>query len=93
MCLDTVLSYLLRNKPDLDDSSLLGCNTVVIKDVSVHSTEGKQREHRYSHTHSYLLLLSSFYWALVANGLNVLQPYWLIVLHLDVPALTASLLL
>ena len=36
---------------------------------------------------------SSFYWASVANALNVLQPYWLIVLPLDVPDLTASLLL
>jgi hypothetical protein len=38
-------------------------------------------------------ILSSFYWALVANAPNVLQPYWLIVLPLDVPNLTASLLL
>ena len=29
----------------------------------------------------------------MANAPNVLQPYWLIVLPLDVPALTASLLL
>ena len=36
---------------------------------------------------------SSYYWALVANGPNVLQPYWLIVLPLDVPGLTAGLLL
>ena len=36
---------------------------------------------------------SSFYWASVANAPNVLQPYWLIVLPLDVPALTASVLL
>ena len=36
---------------------------------------------------------SSFYWASVANAPNVLQPYWLIVLRLDVPDLTASLLL
>ena len=36
---------------------------------------------------------SAFYWASVANAPNVLQPYWLIVLPLDVPALTASLLL
>ena len=36
---------------------------------------------------------SSFYWASVANAQNVLQPYWLIVLSLDVPDLTASLLL
>ena len=36
---------------------------------------------------------SSFYWASVANAPNVLQPYWLIVLPLDVPDLTASLLL
>ena len=36
---------------------------------------------------------SSFYWALVANAPNVLKPYWLIVLPLDVPDLTASLLL
>ena len=35
----------------------------------------------------------SFYWASVANVPNVLQPYWLIVLPLDVPDLTASLLL
>ena len=34
----------------------------------------------------------SFYWASVANAPNVLQPYWLIVLPLDVPDLTASLL-
>ena len=33
---------------------------------------------------------SSSYWASVANALNVLQPYWLIVLPLDVPDLTAS---
>ena len=36
---------------------------------------------------------SSFYWASVANAPNVLQSYWLIVLPLDVPDLTASLLL
>ena len=36
---------------------------------------------------------SSFYWASVANAPNVLQPYWLIVLPLDVPNLSASLLL
>ena len=36
---------------------------------------------------------SSFYWASVANAPNVLQPYWFIVLPLDVPDLTASLLL
>ena len=36
---------------------------------------------------------SSFYWTSVVNASNVLQPYWLIVLPLDVPALTASLLL
>ena len=36
---------------------------------------------------------SSYYWASVANASNVLQPYWLIVLPLDVPDLTASLLL
>ena len=29
----------------------------------------------------------------VTNAPNVLQPYWLTVLHLDVPDLTASLLL
>ena len=39
------------------------------------------------------VVLSSFYWASVANVPNVLQPYWLIVLPLDVPDLTASLLL
>ena len=36
---------------------------------------------------------SSFFWASVANAPNVLQPYWLIVIPLDVPDLTASLLL
>ena len=36
---------------------------------------------------------SSYCWASVANAPNVLQPYWLIVLALDVPDLTASLLL
>ena len=36
---------------------------------------------------------SSSYWASVANAPNVQQPYWLIVLPLDVPDLTASLLL
>ena len=41
----------------------------------------------------YVLTSSSFYGASVANAPNVLQPYWLIVLPLDVPALTASLLL
>jgi hypothetical protein len=34
---------------------------------------------------------SSYCWASVANAPNVLQPYWLIVLPLDVPALTTSL--
>ena len=37
--------------------------------------------------------VSSFYWASVANAPKVLQPYWFIVLPLDVPALTASPLL
>ena len=36
---------------------------------------------------------SSSFWASVANAPNVLQPYWLIVLPLDIPVLTASLLL
>ena len=36
---------------------------------------------------------SSFCWASVANAPNVLRPYWHIVLPLDVPDLTASLLL
>ena len=36
---------------------------------------------------------SSFYWASLVNVPNVLQPYWLIVLPLDVPDLTTSLLL
>ena len=36
---------------------------------------------------------SSFYWVSVGNAPNVLQPYWLIVLPLDLPDLTASLLL
>ena len=36
---------------------------------------------------------SSYCSALVANAPKVLQPYWLIVLPLDVPDLTASLLL
>ena len=40
-----------------------------------------------------VLSSSSFKWALVANASNVLQPYWLIVLPLDVPDLTTSLLL
>ena len=39
------------------------------------------------------LLLTSYYWTSVANAPNVLQSYWLIVLALNVPALTASLLL
>ena len=40
-----------------------------------------------------LFMVSSFYWPSVANAPNVLQPYWLIVLPLDVPDLAASLLL
>ena len=36
---------------------------------------------------------SSFYWASVANAPNVLQPHWLIVLRIDVPDLTVSLVL
>ena len=36
---------------------------------------------------------SSFCWASVTNAPNVLQPHWFIVLPLDVPDLTASLLL
>ena len=40
-----------------------------------------------------LFFFSSFYWVSVANAPNVLQPYWLIVLPLDFPDLTASLLL
>ena len=35
---------------------------------------------------------SSFYWASVTNAPNVLQPYWVIILPLDVLDLTASLL-
>jgi hypothetical protein len=34
----------------------------------------------------------SYSWASVANAPNVMQPYWLIVLPLDVPALTTSIL-
>ena len=39
--------------------------------------------------------ISSYYytWASVSNAPNVLQPYWLILISLDVPALTTSLLL
>ena len=40
-----------------------------------------------------LLSSSSFYCASMAHAPNVLQPYWLIVLPIDVPDLTASLLL
>ena len=40
---------------------------------------------------SWFLLL--FYWSSVVNAPNVLQPYWLIVLPLDIPDLTAILLL
>jgi hypothetical protein len=36
--------------------------------------------------------LSSYCWGLVANAPNILQSYWLIVLSLDVPVLTTSLL-
>ena len=36
---------------------------------------------------------STFYWASVANAPKILQPYRLIILPLDVPDLTASLLL
>ena len=36
---------------------------------------------------------ASFYWTTVANAPNVQQPYWFSVLNLDVPDLTASLLL
>ena len=36
---------------------------------------------------------SSYYWASGASAPNVLQPYLFIVLPLDVPDLTASLLL
>ena len=42
---------------------------------------------------TFTILSSSFYWASVVNAPNVLQPFWLIVLPLDVPDLTASLLL
>ena len=41
---------------------------------------------------SYDIYFSSSCWASVANAPNVLRPYWLIVLPLDVPDLTASLL-
>ena len=44
-------------------------------------------------TSRFFFLFFLFYWASVANAPNVLQPYWLIVLPLDVPDLTASLLL
>ena len=54
-------------------------------------------EHMYNFFCAYYCLmvaLSSYYYrASVANAPNVLQPYWLIVLPLDVPDLTASLLL
>ena len=39
------------------------------------------------------IIPSSFFWASVANAPNLLQPYWLVVLPLNVPDLTASLLL
>ena len=39
------------------------------------------------------ILLPSYYCPSVANAPNVLQPYWFIVLPLDFPDLTASLLL
>ena len=45
------------------------------------------------YTYDISLTSSSFYRTSVANVPNVLQPYWLIVLPLDVPDLTASLLL
>ena len=47
----------------------------------------------YTHVTLAFLLFSSLYWASVANAPNVLQPYWIIVLPLDVPDLIASLLL
>ena len=43
--------------------------------------------------HDVIIFVLLSYWASVDNSSNVLQPYWLIVLPLDVPALTASLLL
>ena len=60
----------------------LDCDTVTLCD------------HDTCHTRWWLPTLpSSLYWASVANAPNVLQPYWLILLPLDVPDLTASLLL
>jgi hypothetical protein len=43
-------------------------------------------------TFTYYYYYYYYCWASVANAPNVLQPYWLIVLPLDVPALTASFL-
>jgi hypothetical protein len=43
--MDTALSFVLRNKTDLEDSSLLGCYTLTRrrkkKPAPVHATEGK----------------------------------------------------
>ena len=53
----------------------------------------KQRRHTAKTCSTGCSSSSSFYCPSVANAPNVLQPYWLIVLPLDVPDLTASLLL
>jgi hypothetical protein len=52
--MDTVLSYVLRNKPDLGNSGLLGCYTVIKKKKAVPVHEGKQREHKEVQLHSLL---------------------------------------
>ena len=66
------------------------CGTHVEEERYIHSFGWKTSRKETTTTTS---SSSSFYWASVANAPNVLQPYRLIVLPLDVPDLTASLLL
>ena len=72
--------------------------SLFVRLLSAHCNfNGKIRQFRFSCSFLQvtvsLIDSSSYYCPSVANAPDVLQPYWLIVLPLDVPDLTASLLL
>ena len=88
-------------------SETAACNTPQHRDISIEQHFGKEKRTGLTSYVPCIILQcvykptrcansssssSSFYWASVANAPNVLQSYWLIVLPLDVPNLTASLL-
>jgi hypothetical protein len=84
-----------RTKSTVYSKSILKCirNVFFISDYSPYRDIGRDIIRQNKIYCVACVTSSSYCWASLANALNVLQPYWPIVLPLDVPALTSSLLL